>query len=93
MGRDVLSFSKMAQSSPDHSELARARQRWALVNARSDKSAREATLEDKLDEVERLMQSIDDFGWRAALDDDACVRERWNRLRTKLGPLHVEAKA
>lgn len=42
------------------------------------------TLEQKLDEVERLLLSVDDFGWREALDDDGPVRARWNRLRERL---------
>jgi hypothetical protein len=75
----------MCASSPSRAELLKSRERWALVNQREQEAARLATLEEKLDELERLMQSIDDFGWRAVLDDDAPVRERWNRLRSKLG--------
>jgi lipopolysaccharide biosynthesis regulator YciM len=43
-----------------------------------------ATLEQKLDELERLMLSVDDFGWRATLNDDAPVRARWDLLRQRL---------
>ncbi len=64
-----------------------ARERWALVNQAERQALREATLENKLEELERLMQSIDDFGWRAALNDDEAVHERWKRLRQKLGGL------
>jgi len=43
-------------------------------------------MEEKLDELERLMLSIGDFGWDEALDDDAPVRERWATLRAKCPP-------
>ena len=65
--------------------ILKSRERWALVNAREREEARLATSEKKLDEIERLMLSIDDFGWRAVLDDDAVVRDRWNQLRKRLG--------
>jgi hypothetical protein len=58
--------------------------RFALVAARQRLEDRAATLEQKLDEVERLMLSIDDFGWREVLDDDAPVRARWALLRERL---------
>jgi hypothetical protein len=79
----------MGESDAARTELLRAKQRWALVNARAEKEARRATIEEKLDEIERLMLSIDDFGWRAALDDDACVRDRWNRLQKRLGRIEA----
>jgi hypothetical protein len=79
----------MSESDAARTELLRAKQRWALVNARAENEARRATIEEKLDEIERLMLSIDDFGWRAALDDDACVRARWNRLQNKLGRIEA----
>jgi hypothetical protein len=59
---------------------------WALVNARQNEELRARELVEKLEEAERLMMSIDDFGWRTTLDDDAPIRERWNRLRQLLGP-------
>jgi hypothetical protein len=43
-------------------------------------------MEDKLDELERLMLSVRDFGWDEALDDDAPVRARWASLREKSLP-------
>lgn len=43
-----------------------------------------STLEQKLDELEMLMLSVDDFGWRSSLDDDAPVRARWAKLRKRL---------
>ena len=75
----------MPSSGSSRAELLASQARWALVNQREQEAARRATLEEKLDEVERLMLSIDDFGWRSLLDDDAAVRERWNQLRIKLG--------
>jgi hypothetical protein len=66
-------------------ELLEAKQRWALVNQAERRALRDTTLEQKLEELERLFLSIDDFGWRAALDDDSEVREIWSRLRRKLG--------
>lgn len=75
----------MRESEPTKSELLQAKQRWALLNQRDEEEARRATVQEKLEALERLMQSVDDFGWRAALDDDTPVRERWNRLRVKLG--------
>jgi hypothetical protein len=59
--------------------------RWARVNARQDEERKSQDLAAKLDEVERLLLSIDDFGWRVALDDDAPIRARWQELRRRLG--------
>lgn len=72
-------------SAPTSPPEARAFQRrWALVAEREREAAQRATLEQKLDEVERLMLSLDDFGWREALDDDAPIRARWATLRQRL---------
>jgi hypothetical protein len=71
-------------TSPSTDEALDFQRRWALVAERERDAARRATLEQKLDEVERLMLSIDDFGWREALDDDEPVRARWVRLRQRL---------
>lgn len=57
--------------------------RFALVAERQRAAEATATLEQKLDELERLMLSIDDFGWRETLDDDAPVRARWAALRER----------
>ena len=75
----------MSTRGPSREELLLSKQRWSLVNEREQEAARLLTPEEKLDELEQLMQSIDDFGWRVLLDDDAPVHERWNRLRHKLG--------
>jgi hypothetical protein len=67
------------------SEQARAYQRrWQLVEERQRVEERSAAIEDKLDELEWLMLSVQDFGWDDALDDDAPVRARWASLREKL---------
>jgi hypothetical protein len=58
--------------------------RFALVAERQKAEAATASLEQKLDELERLMLSVDDFGWRATLNDDAPVRARWDLLRQRL---------
>jgi hypothetical protein len=79
----VVVFEVM--SLPEASEPRALRQRWLLVAARQRAEAEAASAEQKLDEAERLMLSIDDFGWREALDDDRPVRARWARLRERLG--------
>lgn len=71
-------------------EQARAFQRrWRLVEQRSLTEKAAATIEEKLDDVERLMLSVRDFGWDEALDDDAPVRARWARLRERLASARV----
>ena len=62
------------------------RRRWQLVEERERAERKASTIEEKLDELERLMLSVQDFGWDEALDDDAPVRARWARLRAKLLP-------
>lgn len=72
----------MADLSP---EQARAfHRRWELVEERKRAEAAATTLEEKLDDIERLMLSVRDFGWEEALDDDAPIRARWARLRKRL---------
>lgn len=69
------------------SEEARAfRDRWRLVEERARAEQKASTIEEKVDELERLMLSVRDFGWDEMLDDDAPVRARWARLREKLPP-------
>jgi hypothetical protein len=63
------------------------RRRWQLVEERQRAEQKLATIEDRLDELERLMSSIRDFGWDEALNDDAPVRARWASLREKLLPI------
>lgn len=69
------------------SEQARAyRRQWELVTERERAVQAASTIEQRLDELERLMLSVRDFGWDAALDDDAPIRARWARLRQRLLP-------
>ena len=58
------------------------RERWALVNARLREEAQQAGMETKLVQLAALMASVDDFGWRESLSDDAQVWELWKRLRS-----------
>jgi len=58
------------------------RERWALVNARLRDEAQQAGMETKMVQLAALMASVDDFGWRESLSDDARVRELWKRLRS-----------
>ena len=71
------------------SEAIAFRRRWALVAERAREEQLTSTLEQRFDELERLMLSVDDFGWAEALDDDAIVRARWARLRERLIPATV----
>ena len=57
------------------------RARWAMVATRLREEARGASPEAKLTQLASLMASVDDFGWREALSDDAHVWQLWNRLR------------
>jgi len=68
--------------SPD--DAREYRRRWAVVAARAREEQAASTLGQKLDELEKLMLSVDDFGWRSSLDDDAPVRARWAKLRARL---------
>ena len=81
LGRASLSVV----SEPISPEEGRAYlQRFALVAERQKEERARTTLEQRFDELEKLMLSVDDFGWRAALDDDGSVRARWALLRQKL---------
>jgi len=68
--------------SPD--DAREYRRGWAAVAARAREEQAASTLGQKLDELEKLMLSVDDFGWRSSLDDDAPVRARWAKLRARL---------
>jgi len=65
------------------SEALAFRQRWALVAERAREEQAASTLEQRFDELERLMLSVADFGWSEALSDDAVVRARWSKLRAQ----------
>lgn len=56
--------------------------RWQMVRERLARESASATLGDKLAQLESLMGSVDDFGWRAKLEiDDDRVRALWMKLR------------
>lgn len=69
------------------------RERWALVNARLREEAQRAGMETKLVQLAALMASVDDFGWRQSLSDDAPVWELWTRLRNVARATRVDATA
>lgn len=61
-------------------------ERWRLVQERLQQESRAADDETKLAQLDALMASVDDFGWRSALDDeDDRVRRLWCKLRQVLG--------
>jgi len=71
-------------------EEARAfRRRWQLVADRERADQNSSSIEERLDQLERLVLSVRDFGWDEALDDDGPVRARWARLRKKLLPANT----
>jgi hypothetical protein len=76
VGNHVVDFS-----SDKAREIPR---RWELVEQRERTEQAASPIEERFDELERLMLSVRDFGWDQALDDDAPVRARWARLRTRL---------
>lgn len=61
-------------------------ERWALVERRLIDEDRSATDEKKIEQLDALISSVDDFGWRAELtEEDAEVRRLWCRLREAFG--------
>lgn len=60
--------------------------RWELVNEAEREELRNTSAELKLRQLAVLMASVKTFGWAEALaDEEAEVRERWNRLRKAYG--------
>ncbi|MBI3204104.1 MAG: hypothetical protein HYZ29_21390 [Myxococcales bacterium] len=58
------------------------RRRWAMVAQRLARESEDATYDEKLAQLESLMGSVDDFGWREKLGaDDDRVRALWMTLR------------
>lgn len=56
--------------------------RWDAVNRAEREELRNTSVSDKLHQLAALMASIDQFGWREALEEEEIeVRDRWNRLR------------
>ncbi|MBI3201935.1 MAG: hypothetical protein HYZ29_10360 [Myxococcales bacterium] len=58
------------------------KKRWEMVHDRLARESQAATFDGNLAQLESLMGSVDDFGWRERLgDDDDRVRELWMKLR------------
>lgn len=66
---------------------ARAWQRrWELVNRREIEELRATPVDVKFRQLEALMQSVDQMGWREGLEEGIEeVRERWNKPRRIYG--------
>ena len=58
------------------------KKRWEKINARERAELRNTSLDVKLRQIAALMASVDDLGWRSALEEGVEeVRARWKRLR------------
>jgi hypothetical protein len=57
-------------------------ERWKAVETRLKAESQAQTDNVKLAQLDALMSSVDDFGWREALEEgDEQVRQLWARLR------------
>ena len=62
------------------------RARWKLVNHAEREELRATPVEVKFRQLAALMASVEQLGWTQALaEEEAEVRERWNRLRKAYG--------
>lgn len=68
-------------------EGLRFKENWAAVNQVIIEEARRATLEERLRVLNSLYLSAQSLGWNRQLcaEEDEAIRERWQRLRGKLG--------
>lgn len=68
-------------------EGIRFKENWAAVNQVVIDEARRATLEERLRVLNSLYLSAQSFDWNEQLraEEDDAIRERWQRLREKLG--------
>jgi hypothetical protein len=64
-------------------EAAAFRARWRAVTGVLQGELRALPIETKLKQLSALLQLARQLNW-ASTDDDAEVRERWNRLRSAL---------
>jgi len=56
--------------------------RWDAINRAEREELRNTSVSDKLHQLAALMASIDQLGWREALEEEESeVRDRWNKLR------------
>ncbi len=62
------------------------RKRWNTVNEAERKELRETSAVNKLRQRAALMGSVRQLGWTRLLEEEeAAVRDRWNRLREVYG--------
>lgn len=68
-------------------EAIRFKENWAAVNQVIIEEARRTTLEERLRILNSLYLSGESLGWDRKLraEEDEVIRERWQRLRRKLG--------
>jgi len=67
-------------------EIRAWKKRWELVNQREIEELRAMSPEAKLRQLDALMRSVDQMGWREKLEEGVEeVRERWNKLRRIYG--------
>lgn len=60
------------------------KRRWRLVNQAEIEELRRTPMEVKFRQLQMLMASVDEMGWRAGLEEGVEeVRERWALLRRK----------
>lgn len=58
------------------------RERWRLVNEFQRNELLRMTPDEKLEQLDVLLEAAEDFGWIEKLDrDEARVRDVWMRLR------------
>ena len=77
---DIISIMKLKITK----EQANAyKKRWELINKAEIQELRNATLTQKMQQIQSLMASINTIdGWSNSLSkDEDIVRKRWNKLR------------
>ncbi|MGH9673982.1 MAG: hypothetical protein ACRD44_12440 [Bryobacteraceae bacterium] len=61
------------------------KRRWAAVNEREHKELRRTPAEEKLRQLNVLVNSARAMGWSDDAPTDMVLHRRWMRLRKKLG--------
>ena len=65
-----------------HGEALAFQARWRAVNSYRTQELRRMMPKEKLSQLDTLMRTADEMGWRTALaKDDWGGHERWNELR------------
>ncbi len=68
-----------------HEDALASQERWRIVNERQREELRQTTIEQKMQQLDTLMRSVDVMGWRSMLaEDDWHEHELWNELRKKM---------